>query len=141
MKRLVALLILGMCCTPALAQKCQGLLEAKAIASSALQAVYQALLGSDADCGSIKVIIGRIVSRERTGGRKLEADRPVDPAKAQANLDAALRDPHVAARITQGRKNITDEAALLAYEAAVFDEEGFYGARDLRVQQLQQRVQ
>lgn len=141
MRRLILFLALAGACMPAMAQRCQGLLEAKATAPSAVQALVTALHGSDAACGSIKVIVDRMFNRKRSGGRRLEDDRPFDEPKAQANLEAALREPAVRARIDQGRKDITDETALLAYEAAVFDEEGFYGARDLRVQQLQQRVQ
>lgn len=140
MKQLMLCAAFAALATPALAQRCQGLLEAKATASSAAQAIYKALLQTDVACGSINVIVDRTLNRKRTGGRRLESDRPFDEAQAQANLDAALRDAGVKARIEQGRKTITDETALLAYEAAVFDEEGFYGARDLRVQQLQQRI-
>lgn len=140
MRRLIVLLALCIASLPAAAQKCQGLLEARAAASGAIQALYDALVKSDAACGSIKLIMSRVASRERTGGRKLEPDRPLDVPKAQANLDAALREPAVKARIDKARNDIADESARLAYEAVVFDEEGFYGARDLRLSQLQQRV-
>lgn len=140
MRRLLLCAAFAVAVMPAMAQRCQGLLEAKATASSAAQAIYKALLQTDVACGSINVILDRTLNRKRSGGRRLESDRPFDEAQAQSNLDAALRDPAVKARIEQGRKVITEETALLAFEAAVLDEEGFYGARDLRVQQLQQRV-
>ena len=85
-------------------------------------------------------MLSRVVSREKTGGRKLEPDKPLDLKKAQANLEAALKDPEIKARVDKARAEIKDENVLIAYEAAVFDEEGYYDARDLRIQQLQQRL-
>jgi hypothetical protein len=122
------------------AQNCRGLLDIPATASSALTAVIKSLSDTNAACGSVKVVLSRVVSREKTGGRKLEPDKPLDLNKAQANLDAALRDPEIKARVDKARAEIKDESVLLAFEAAVFDEEGFYDARDLKIQQLQQRL-
>ena len=122
------------------AQNCRGLLDIPATASSALTAFIKSLSDTNAACGSVKVVLSRVVSREKTGGRKLEPDKPLDVRKAQANLDAALRDPEIKARVDRARVEIKDENVLLAYEAAVFDEEGYYDARDLKIQQLQQRL-
>jgi phage terminase small subunit len=80
------------------------------------------------------------VNREKTGGRKLEPEKPLDPKKAQANLEAALKDPAIRARLDNARAEIKDENVLLAYEAAVFDEEGYYDARELKIQQLLQQL-
>lgn len=125
---------------PADAQNCRGLLDIPATASSALTAFIKSLSDTNAACGSVKVVLSRVVSRERTGGRKLEPDKPLDPTKAQANLEAALKDPEIRARVDKARAEIRDENVLLAFEAAVFDEEGYYDARDLKIQQLQQRL-
>ena len=122
------------------AQNCRGLLDIPATASSALTAVIKSLSDTNAACGSVKVVLSRVVSREKTGGRKLEPDKPLDLKKAQVNLEAALRDPEIKARVEKARAEIKDESVLLAFEAAVFDEEGFYDARDLKIQQLQQRL-
>jgi hypothetical protein len=122
------------------AQNCRGLLDIPATASSALTAFIKSLSDTNAACGSVKVVLSRVVSREKTGGRKLEPDKPLDLKKAQANLEAALKDPEIKARVDKARAEIKDENVLLAYEAAVFDEEGFYDARDLKIQQLQQRL-
>ena len=91
-------------------------------------------------CGSAKVVLGRVINREKTGGRKLEPDQPLDLKKAQANLEAALKDPAIKARIDKAHADIKDENVLLAYEAAVFDDEGYYDARELKIQQLLQRI-
>ena len=64
----------------------------------------------------------------------------MDLKKAQANLEAALKDPAIKARIDKARADIKDENVLLAYEAAVFDDEGYYDARELKIQQLLQRI-
>jgi hypothetical protein len=122
------------------AQNCRGLLDIPATASSALTAFIKSLSDTNAACGSVKVVLSRVVSREKTGGRKLEPDKALDLKKAQANLDSALRDPEIRARVEKARTDIKDENVLLAYEAAVFDEEGFYDARDLKILQLQQRL-
>lgn len=140
MKRLILFLALTGCCAAVAAQRCKGLPDVTA-ASSAMQAVFKALLDSSVACDSIGAVFDRATNRKRTGGRRLETDRPFDATAAQANLEAALRDPAVKARIDHGRARITDPITLLAYEAAVFDEEGFYAARDLRVQQLQQKAE
>jgi hypothetical protein len=142
MKRLVCsvALVVSSWSLPADAQNCRGLLDIPATASSALAEFIKSFSDTKAACGSVKVVLSRVVSREKTGGRKLEPDKPLDMKKAQANLEAALKDPEIKARVDKARAEITDENVLLAYEAAVFDEEGYYDARDLKIQQLQQRL-
>lgn len=124
----------------ALAQKCVGLMQIPPNASHALVAFFKSFLASNPPCGSGKAVLSRVVSRDKTGGRKLEPDKPLDMKKAQANLDAALSDPGIKARIDKARAEISDETTLLAFEAAIFDDEGYYDARELRVQQLLQRL-
>lgn len=124
---------------PADAQKCLGLLEIPKETSGAINAFYKSFFATNPPCGSGKVVLSRIVSREKTGGRKLEPDKPLDLKRAQANVDAALKDPGIKARIDKARAEIKDENVLLAYEAAVFDDEGYYDARELKIQQLLQR--
>jgi hypothetical protein len=92
------------------------------------------------DCASLISVLQKISGRTVTGGRKLENDKPFDPLAAQANLAAAMRDANVAPRIKQVQSEFRDENLRLFYEAAILDEEGFYPARDLRVQQLQQQL-
>jgi hypothetical protein len=125
---------------PAAAQKCVGLVQNQASAPRALAAFIDSLLALNPPCGSAKAVLARVVSRDKTGGRKLEADRPLDLARAQANLDAALRDPAVRARLDKARTETADANVLLAYEATILDDEGFYDARDLKLQQLLQRL-
>jgi hypothetical protein len=133
-------LALSSWCFPADAQKCLGLLEIPKEASGERLAFYKSFFAANPPCGSGKVVLSRLVNREKTGGRKLEPDKPLDLKKAQANLDAALKDPGIKALIDKARAEIKDENVLLAYEAAVFDDEGYYDARELKIQQLLQRI-
>jgi hypothetical protein len=91
-------------------------------------------------CGSLTSVASKILNRARIGGRKLEQERPLNVAEAQANVDTALRDGAVRQRIEQVGRDVKDANARLVYEAAIFDEEGFYSARDLRIQQLSERL-
>jgi hypothetical protein len=91
-------------------------------------------------CGSLTSVFKRLIAGKRKGGRRLEEDRPFNVAEAQANVEAALRDPEVGRKLERTRSEVQDENLRLAYEAAIFDEEGFYGARDLRIQQLSERL-
>lgn len=122
------------------AQNCVGLQQIPLDASKGLADFFRSFMAANPPCGSAKVVWNTIVNREKKGGRRLEAERPLDVKKAQANLDAALKDPGIRARIDKARRQITDENALLAYEAAIFDEEGYYDARELKLQQLLQRL-
>ena len=91
-------------------------------------------------CASFRTVIGKVIGRDMTAGRRLEKDRPFNPAAAQANEEKALRDPEVRKRIAALRREVPDETVRLLYEAVVFDEEGYYDARELRIQQLRQRL-
>jgi hypothetical protein len=94
-----------------------------------------------ADCNSLAAVADKIINRKKTGGRRLEQDKPLNVAEAQANLDKALQDPAIRARVEKLKTEVADENARLVYQAAVMDEEGYYGARDLLIQQLLQRTQ
>lgn len=93
-----------------------------------------------ADCGSLLSVLNNIFYHTRSGGRKLEEDKPFDPVKAQANVDLAMRDPALRGRLKQLHSEVQDHDLQLIYEAAILDEEGYYGARDLRITQLQQQL-
>jgi hypothetical protein len=126
---LAVLLLLGS--ASAFGQECKGLL--------ALQAQLAANT-ENVDCGSLTSVMDSVVNGKRTLGRKLEEDKPYDPAAAQANLTKAQADPDVRKRLDKIRKDVPDGPTRWAYEAATFDEEGYYGARDLRIHQLQQQL-
>lgn len=91
-------------------------------------------------CDSLRAVLGKLSHGERTGGRKLEGDRPFDEAAALKDLEAARRDPPIRNRIEKIRREVVDENARLALEAAVMDEEGHYGGRELLIRQLRQKL-
>lgn len=90
------------------------------------------------ECGSLLSVLDRLSNTRKAGGRKLEEDRPFNAQAAQADLAKAQADPEVRQRLEKIRKEVTDPTRRLVYEAAVFDEEGYYGARDLRINQIKQ---
>ncbi|MNC79939.1 hypothetical protein D3C75_1325740 [compost metagenome] len=55
-------------------------------------------------------------------------------------MTKAQADPEVRPRLEKIKKEVSDPTRRLVYEAAVFDEEGYYGARDLRINQLKQQL-
>lgn len=112
-------------------------------ASVALKALYEAFIDAPARgaaCGSLTSVLNKIGNRGKTGGRRLENDKPLDPKEAQANLDAALKDPEIRIRMDKVRNETTDENTRLVYEAAILDEEGYYNARELIIQRLRQKL-
>jgi hypothetical protein len=130
---LAVLILLGS--TSAFGQECKGLLDLQASISQTL-----AKNSENVDCGSLTTVMTSATNAKRTLGRKLEEDKPYDPAAAQANLTKAQADPEVRKTLDKIRKDVPDGPTRWAYEAATFDENGYYGARDLRVHQLQQQL-
>lgn len=92
-------------------------------------------------CSALQGVLTQVANNEKRGGRRLEEEKPLDPAEAQADLRTALDDPALKSRLAALQREIKDDTTRLFFEAAVFDEEGHYGARDLRIQELQQRLQ
>lgn len=91
-------------------------------------------------CESLTTILNKLMSREKTGGRKLENDKPLDQQKAKGNLQEALNNPETRARIDKIADKVTNENERLIYEAAILDEDGYYDARELKIQQLKQKL-
>lgn len=125
-----------------LSAECSGLEAFKNSGAPSLTANLAGLVGRSPDharpnCASLIAVLSRIADRQKTGGRRLEPDKPLDPREAQANITKATRDPAINARLRQVQGEVKDERLRLLYEAAIFDEEGYYSARDLRLQQLQ----
>ena len=90
-------------------------------------------------CDSLASVFSSLVHGKRSGGRKLEEDRPLDPAKAQENLDQALQQSEVRSQFDELQQE-PDEDLRLLYEAAVLDAEGYYDARELIIEKLRQRL-
>ncbi|VVP92441.1 hypothetical protein PS918_03372 [Pseudomonas fluorescens] len=118
-----------------MAQDCQGLQD---VQQASLQRIREEK--EQTDCGTLMSVINRLLSTHKTGGRKLEEDRPFNAQEAQANLAKAQADPEVRPRLDKIKKEVSDPTRRLVYEAAVLDEEGYYSARDLRINQLKQQL-
>ena len=119
--------------------------KSKPSSESGMWESLKALVGSgsdteSADCSSLTSVAGLIINRNRTSGRRLEDKKPLNIAQAQANLDKALSDPSIKTRLEKLKQQVSDDQARTFLEAAIFDEEGFYGARDLRIQQLTEKL-
>ncbi len=92
------------------------------------------------ECASLTTVVDKVLNRKRTGGRKLEDDKPLDVVAAEANLQQALDDPAIRKRFDELRTQIPDEGARMLYEAAILDSEGYYDARELRIRQLREKL-
>lgn len=93
-----------------------------------------------ADCGSLTSVTDKLVHRNKTSGKRLEKEKPFDPKEAEANLNTALADPAIQARLNKLKQAVPDENGRLFLEAAILDEEGYYPARELRIQQLLEKM-
>jgi hypothetical protein len=92
---------------------------------------------SDAiSCGNLGSIFKRLASNPKFGGRELEKNKPLDKAAAQAEVDKAMADPKLKAELEQIKATESDELRRLALEAALFDANQLYGARDLRIEEI-----
>jgi hypothetical protein len=87
-------------------------------------------------CDSLASVFKRLASNPKFGGRELEKNKPLDKAAAQAEVDKALADPKLKAELEQIKATEPDELRRLALEAALFDANQLYGARDLRIEEI-----
>jgi hypothetical protein len=109
-------------------------------ANAAGAAAGKVAIPQNVSCDSLVTVLSSLIDGKRSGGRKLEQDKPLDPADAQANLAAALQDPQVKEQLDGLKRDVSDENIRILYEAAVLDAEGFYGARELLIEKLRQNL-
>ena len=92
-------------------------------------------------CSALGKVFGRLANGSRPAGKRLEDEKPLDVAAAQAELDRALQqDPELKAQLEALRNAVTDEQERVIYEAALLQSNNLYGARDLRLQQFIKQV-
>ena len=91
-------------------------------------------------CGTFAAVTRRLAGENRKGGFKLEEGRPLDVRAAEQDLATAMKSPDVRNRIDEVRRTVPEEDLRLAYEVGIFDDEGFYGARDLTALRLKERL-
>lgn len=141
--RCIGVLLL-LAATTAFGADCKGLKELAGRATKPVQQLIE-VVSRDSNaqnkCGSLASVLHLVGNTPKQGGRKLEDERPFDAHEAQAELAQAHADPVLRRRLDEIRKDIPDGPQRLLYEAATFDEEGYYSARDLRIRQLQQQLQ
>ena len=120
--------------------QCTNLTDSRGLLGNLITALKRVSPNNASSCDSLRLVISKLTHDKQMGGRKLEGDRPFDEAAAQKDLEAARRDPPIRGRIEKIRREVTDENARLALEAALMDEEGHYGGRELLIRQLRQNL-
>ncbi len=91
-------------------------------------------------CSGLLSVFKRLASNKKIGGRELEKDKPLDRAAAQQEVDGATTDPKLKAELDQIKATEPDELRRLALEAALFDENLLYAARDLRIEEIRSKL-
>ncbi|NJO13094.1 MAG: hypothetical protein HC872_06095 [Gammaproteobacteria bacterium] len=138
---IASLLALLLACSATQATECVGLIE-NLKQESREQSGWRAMLSQLLDgqhCSSARTVLDKYRNRKVVAGRKLEDDKPLDVAAAQANLDQALADPAISDLFAKARAATSDEIALTLYQATILDAEGYYLARDLLVRRLSEK--
>lgn len=91
-------------------------------------------------CSSASTVANQTLGRNRTARMRLEDAQAYDAAAAQADFDKAMQDPAVQEQLAAAKDQIADADSWQLYQATVFDNEGYYDARNLVVRQLQQKL-
>jgi hypothetical protein len=91
-------------------------------------------------CNSLKAVVTRLFNTSKAGGRKLEADRPLDLAAAEQQRQAALADPTFKAELSPLLAVEADPVRRQLLEAALLHDFGHFLARDLLLRQLGSRL-
>ena len=103
--------------------------------SDFFEAVKLAMVGEQ--CSSVLRVLSELQSKRVSGGRKLH-DKPFDRAAAQKELQAARADAGFVATLGTALQGISDANARKGVEAAVLENLGYFGARQLLVEELMQ---
>lgn len=91
-------------------------------------------------CDSLISVWKKLFNRSQIGGRQLEEKQALNPRAAQQEIDQARMDPVLRAELDKIRQSEADPWRRQLLEAALFDDEGLYLARDLRIQELQGKL-
>lgn len=91
-------------------------------------------------CDSLANVICQIARDRRRGGRGSKHESDTDIAVAEAQIRKALADTRIEEELRVLAASEKEEVRRLALEAALFDDEGFTAARDLRIEQLRRKV-
>lgn len=102
--------------------------------SNFLKAVASALTGTH--CGAVVKVLEQLQSTKKSGGRKLHEGKPLDRAAAQAELQKARSDPDFTRRLAAASNGVTEPTGRLVVEAALLDDEGYFAARQLLMEDI-----
>jgi hypothetical protein len=101
--------------------------------SSLLDALWTAVKGPQ--CSSVIRVLGELQKGKSAGGRKLKPGQ-FDRAAAEKELVAARADPGFKESLRTATSGVTDPAARKVVEAAVLEDAGYFGARELLMNEL-----
>lgn len=101
--------------------------------SSLLDALVTAVKGPQ--CSSVIRVLGELQKGKSAGGRKLKPGQ-FDRAAAEKELVAARADPAFKESLRAALNGVTDPAARKVVEAAVLEDAGYFGARELLMNEL-----
>jgi hypothetical protein len=121
----------------ALAQNAKTARELGKKEANAIKNLVGAPLPLGVECSSMGDVISRTVGGSG-GGKLLEPPKPLDTAKAEAELQRATADEDIKRKLAALQEGIPDAVSRLLYEASIFDSAEFYDARDLRILQFKQ---
>lgn len=102
--------------------------------SNFLKAVGSALTGTH--CSAVIKVLAQLQATKKPGGRKLHEGKPLDRAAAQAELLKARSDPDFTRKLTAVSEGVTDPTGRLVVEAALLDDEGYFAARQLLMEDI-----
>lgn len=91
-------------------------------------------------CDSLISVWKKLFNRSQIGGRQLEEKQALNPRAAQQEIDQARMDPALRAELDKIQQREPDPWRRQLLEAALFDDEGLYLARDLRLHELQGKL-
>ena len=146
----LAVLMLGVSGT-VMADECRGLLHDTASHSDAsggqlaamvaeLTAIFSRHPPDSEECSSAATVLSKLMNSTVIGGKRLEKPRPLDVSEAQAQLTEAQDDAATRDRLNELKSETTDPNVQLLVEAVVLESQGLHSARDLKVQDLRQRL-
>lgn len=101
--------------------------------SSLFQALKTAFTGEQ--CSSVLRVLGELQKGKSAGGRKLKPGQ-FDRAAAEKELAAARADPAFTENLRTASSGVADPAARKVVEAALLEDAGYFGARELLMNEL-----
>lgn len=109
--------------------------QAEAVRSSSLFDALKSALNGPQCAGLVKVLT-KLQASAVPGGRKLKEARPLDRAAAQAELAKARSDPEFTRLLASASQGVTDPTGRMVVEAALLDDQGYFDAHQLLMEDI-----